>query len=269
MTAERLRWSPRSKELQPLPEHEPTAPALRVADSWLVDGSRVRRIEWHIQRFLRSCMEVAGPDLPQADTACFFQAAVAAVPDHGRWFPRVELVEPAPGSFSLRLWLRPAPQLSSTLRMRVSPGPDRRIHPTRKGPDLELLARLRAEAAHAGADEALLLDDQGQVLEGTTTSLLWWRDDVLCAPAQTLPILPGVTRRILLDEAARTGTRTALESPAPRVRELDGLEVWAVNALHGIRPVVRWVGEEMTAGEAVKAPQWSTQLDLLRSSRLY
>lgn len=80
MTAERLRWSPRDKGLQRLPEHEPAAPTLWVVDSWLADAGRVRRIEWHAERFLRSCAAVTGPDVPEADAACFFEAAVAAVP---------------------------------------------------------------------------------------------------------------------------------------------------------------------------------------------
>ncbi|MCQ4082789.1 aminotransferase class IV [Streptomyces sp. RB6PN25] len=267
MIAERLRWSSQDKQLEPLPEHESAAAPLRVADSWLADAGRVRRIEWHAERFLRAVVDGPGP--ARFDAARFFEAAVAAIPEQGRWFPRVELVEPAQGSFSLRLWLRPAPEPGSALRMWASPRPDRRLHPTRKGPDLDLLATLRAEAVAAGADEALLLDDQGRVLEGTTTSLLWWRGDVLCAPVLTPSILPGVTRRILLDEAARAGIRTVLESPAPELRQLDGLEVWAVNALHGIRPVAGWVGKAMTAGEAVKAPFWRAQLDLFCSSPLY
>jgi hypothetical protein len=57
---------------------------------------------------------------------------------------------------------------------------------------------------------------------------------------------------VLLADAAVAGTPVAFESRTPA--ELAGLEVWAVNALHGIRPVTGWVGAPINAGSA---KQWA------------
>ena len=73
------------------------------------------------------------------------------------------------------------------------------------------------------------------MLEGGTTSLLWWREGTLCAPPPRAPVLPGITRSLLLAHAAAV----AFENVTPA--DLAGLEVWAVNALYGIRPVTAWL----------------------------
>jgi hypothetical protein len=43
--------------------------------------------------------------------------------------------------------------------------------------------------------------------------------------------------------------------------ELNGLEVWTVNALHGVRPVVAWVNADSVPGPGTRAPQWQARLD--------
>jgi branched-subunit amino acid aminotransferase/4-amino-4-deoxychorismate lyase len=138
------------------------------------------------------------------------------------------------------------------------PRPDARTQPRVKGPDLAWLAAARDTAVTAGADEAVLLSADGRVLEGTTTSILWWRGDALCAPSAD-SVLPGITRSILTEAVAASGAPVACENPRPR--DLSGLEVWAVNALHGIRPVTGWVGSDFSAGSAHRAARWQRYLE--------
>ncbi|HET8558110.1 MAG TPA: aminotransferase class IV, partial [Gaiellaceae bacterium] len=58
-------------------------------------------------------------------------------------------------------------------------------------------------AVAAGADDALLVADDGTVLEAPTANV-WWREgDTLLTPSLDLPILAGVTRGILLELAER------------------------------------------------------------------
>jgi branched-subunit amino acid aminotransferase/4-amino-4-deoxychorismate lyase len=134
-----------------------------------------------------------------------------------------------------------------------------RTRPRTKGPDLDWLAGQRAAAVAAGADEAVLLSRSGRVLEGATTSIMWWHGDKLCAPPPDAGVLPGITRLILLDLAAFIGVGITLRCPVPA--ELAGLEVWAVNALHGIRPVTGWVGADIEPGPVRRAARWQCYLD--------
>jgi len=61
----------------------------------------------------------------------------------------------------------------------------------------------RAEADAAGADEALLSNTDGHVVEGAASNFFWLPDaNTLCTPPCAAGILPGVTRTAVLEIAA-------------------------------------------------------------------
>ena len=57
----------------------------------------------------------------------------------------------------------------------------------------------RAEADTAGADEALLLNTDGFVVEGASSNLFWIEANTVCTPPLTSGILSGVTRAVVLE----------------------------------------------------------------------
>jgi branched-subunit amino acid aminotransferase/4-amino-4-deoxychorismate lyase len=228
--------------------------ALLAADSWLVADGRVRAVERHWARFSATCGEHGVR--PEAIAALRAELERAVPPD-GRWFPRVELRADGELAFELR----PAPPREPTVVAWIADVPDPRSAPRRKGPDLERLAALRERAAAHGAGEAVLADDDGRLLEGAFTSLLWWEGATLCAVPDDAPILPGVTRALLLELARGDGTPVAWRRPAPA--ELAGNETWLVSALHGIRAVTRWTDGGPAGGDAPRAAAWQRRLDEL------
>jgi branched-subunit amino acid aminotransferase/4-amino-4-deoxychorismate lyase len=224
--------------------------ALLVADSWLVDEGYERAAGAHWDRFGAACL-AAGAE--REELRRFAAAARAALPHDGRWFPRVELTA---AGFALRVRRAPPPVREARVVV-GAPGDPRRC-PRRKGPDLELLAGLRASARARGGDELLLCDDSGGLLEGALSSLLWWEGDALCTtPAERT--LPGVTRALLLAIAAQRGVELRVRVPQPA--ELAGRETWLTSALHGIRVVTAWVEPRQAAGAATRAPVWREELD--------
>lgn len=261
-----MTWSPHRGLTAPnahssAPTSVPTVgERLAVADSWLLRDGRVRALARHRERFLRSCGDSGGPSLRQL--VAFWQDMTAALPRTGEWFPRVEL---GAESRELRLLLRPAPPLGTGVRVWSAGQVDPRTLPRRKGPDLDILARVRRRASAEGADEAVLIAPSGVVLEGATTSLLWWEDDTLCVPSPQLPVLPGVTTALIQERAQHTGVRVAHRERT--LADLAGREVWLVNALHGIRPVTEWTGgtepriRVMRAGQSVWATEWRQWLE--------
>jgi branched-subunit amino acid aminotransferase/4-amino-4-deoxychorismate lyase len=225
---------------------------LDVADSFLVADGLVRGLTWHAERFAGSCRRRHG--VPAGATVPFLLAACAALPRSGRWFPRLEFE--AGSGFRLRL--RPAPPQAGGVVLARAGGRDPRTDPAVKGPDLAMLTGLRRSAAARGGDEVLLLSGAGTVLEGALSAVLWWRGEVLCMPPLDLPVLPSVTRRLLVEIAAAAGTEVRLEVCRPD--DLDGLELWSAGALHGIRPVTGWLDADLAAGPARLAPAWQSSL---------
>jgi branched-subunit amino acid aminotransferase/4-amino-4-deoxychorismate lyase len=231
---------------------------LLAADSWLVVDGRVRAVERHWARFSAACGE-HGVD--REALAAFRGRVERALSARGRWFPRVELR--AGGELSVRV--RPAPPREPTVVAWIADVPDPRRAPRRKGPDLERLAALRERAAGHGAGEAVLFDADGRLLEGAFTSLLWWEGETLCAVPDDAPILPGITRALLIEIAHLRDSPVAQRRPAPH--ELAGCETWLVSALHGIRAVSRWADGGPAAGDAARAEDWQRLLDELAAGQ--
>lgn len=87
-------------------------------------------------------------------------------------------------------------------QMRLVPGDRLAMHKT--GSKLfQVLARQEAEAA--GADEALLVNTNGEVAEGASANLFWVRGGVIYTAPTAVGMLPGVTRAVVLELCAQQG----------------------------------------------------------------
>jgi para-aminobenzoate synthetase/4-amino-4-deoxychorismate lyase len=116
----------------------------------------------------------------------------------------------------LRIGLLPLPVGAGDWRLR------------HKTTDRGFYEKALAVAQAAGADEAVFLDDQGRVTEGSFTNLFVERDGVLLTPTAELGLLPGVLRRSLLDSGRAREAELGVGDLA------DGFYVG--NALRGLLP---------------------------------
>ncbi len=76
-----------------------------------------------------------------------------------------------------------------------------------------ILARM--EAVQAGADEAILLNTQGNVTEGTTDNVFVVRDQQIFTPAVTEGALDGITRQVVLELAGELGLACRQQTLSP------------------------------------------------------
>lgn len=96
-----------------------------------------------------------------------------------------------------------------------------------------VLARLDLDA---GEDEALLLDLDGRLTEGTVSNLFFVREGTLHTPSLAVPVLPGITRSVVFDLAAEAGVpvETGRYRPAD-LRAAD--EAFLTNTTWEVRPI--------------------------------
>ena len=99
----------------------------------------------------------------------------------------------------------------------------------------------RLLAAQHDADEGVFVDDSGHLCEGTTSSLFLVRHGVISTVPAT-GILPGITRRVVLDLAAQSGIAKA-EQPLTRRDLSECDEAFLTSSVGEIVPVVK-VGHE-------------------------
>jgi branched-subunit amino acid aminotransferase/4-amino-4-deoxychorismate lyase len=78
----------------------------------------------------------------------------------------------------------------------------------------------RSQADEAGADEALLTNSEGAVVEGASSNLFWLENEIICTPPLAAGVLPGVTRAVVLEICRKLGraTREADITPAQLLR---------------------------------------------------
>lgn len=209
---------------------------LAVADSWLVEDGRARSLSEHYERFQNWVQAICD----RKDVTDFCIAVTGLIPREGRWFPRIELLSNEnTGETQLVFRLREAPDQIESMTLWSYSEPDPRVNPLVKGPDLSLGMQMRRAAQMHGADEAVILNTDGYILEGALSAIVWFRDDVLCAPGNDLDWIPSITRKEVFAIAEQMGLVTRTEKVKPA--DLVDLEIWGLSSLHGIRPVDEWV----------------------------
>ncbi|MFM6962830.1 MAG: aminotransferase class IV [Micrococcales bacterium] len=210
---------------------------LAVADSLLVENGRARSLEAHFERFKRGVEKVSPSELHLLPSLFEFFRQLVSI--EGRQFPRLELHANQPAGQRLHLHLRSAPDALGPATLWTFPDADPRIDPSIKGPDLALGAELRNKAQILGADEAVIIDSDGYLIEGALSAIVWWRGDVLCAPNDEVSWLDSVTRGEVFAIAEQMGLSTRVERVKPA--DLVESEVWMLSSLQAIRPVVDWL----------------------------
>jgi 4-amino-4-deoxychorismate lyase len=106
------------------------------------------------------------------------------------------------------------------------------------------------DGVRRGWDEILLTHHDGTVLEGTRSSVFIVESGRLVTPPASLPILPSVTRDVIL-EAARRLSIPAFEEPFPLARLLAADEVFISASVRGLRAATSFEGAPLGRGTPV------------------
>ena len=147
--------------------------------------------------------------------------------------------------------------------------------PTRRVPDAAIPAGAKTHNYLNGilarldlhdADEALVRDVDGYVAEGATSNVFFVREDGLHTPTTDGPVLPGITREVVLDLAREEEipVHTGWYDPAD-VREAT--EAFLTNTTWEIRPIETADGIEVGGGPVTDLLR--TRFDHLVEDRHY
>jgi len=99
----------------------------------------------------------------------------------------------------------------------------------------------RAEAEAQGADEALLLNGNGEVAETAGGNLFWVYQDKICTVPTGRGVLPGITRAVVLEICQALGLETNKRVIKPEMlRNAEG--IFVTQSALGIIPVVAFDG---------------------------
>lgn len=217
------------------------------------DGSLVD-FDRHAERMERGC---AALGLPAPDRDALALAATRALDEAGLTPVRAAVrlnwtagsggrgldrpAEPAPRLFVLA-FAAPAPAASvslATVSVRRNEG-----SPLSRLKSLSYLDNVlaRREAATSGADEALMLNTQGQVSCAAAANLFWFDGDRLLTPALDCGVLDGTVRARVLDWARGEGVQVE-ETRATYAALAAGSGLFLTNSLIGVQSIAALDGQ--------------------------
>jgi branched-subunit amino acid aminotransferase/4-amino-4-deoxychorismate lyase len=210
-----------------------------------VRAGRVWLLARHAERLARDARIARLGELePEACRSTFATAARAHFPDRegvlrleahpGAGAPRLLATSRALGPEPERWRARSAPE--------THPGPG--AAPGVKWLDDPFWAPIRAATRAAGADEALVFDAAGRLVEGARTSLVVvLADGRACTPPLARGGVAGVARAVALAALPELA-----EADVPRSALAGAREIVALNAVRGARPVTWLDGAAVGAG---------------------
>ena len=207
-------------------------PSAGVFSSLLVTDGQTRGLADHLARLASSVLDLYGKELPaglRADLA----ACLASAPT-GRL--RIT-VRPVGGPLQATIGvvpLHPAPAAVGAITLRpatVAGGIG-----ARKWRDRRLLAELAARAGVTAAEQVLITDETGEILETDRANVFAVIDGVLLTPPADGRLLPGTTRAAVIRAAHAEGIRVG-QKPLTLDDLADASEVFVTNAVAGVLPV--------------------------------
>jgi branched-chain amino acid aminotransferase len=108
----------------------------------------------------------------------------------------------------------------------------------------------RAEAKEKGADEALLVNTNGEVAETASGNLFWVYDDKICTVPTGRGVLPGITRAVVLEICQTLGLQVNKRVIKPEaLRNSEG--IFVTQSTLGIVPIATFDGETVTPSPLV------------------
>jgi len=227
-----------------------------------VYGGTPFRLEEHLDRLRASSVRLGLPDPDSGELRDAAQVALACAATKEAvlrlyWTPGV----PPEGPRGIALvsavpdWIEPARARGQRL---VSLAYPRRsapwLLPGTKSVSYATHIAAESEAKRRGADDAVLVDLDGTVLEGPVTNI-WWREGrTLLTPSLELGILAGETRAVLHDLAAEAGYDVETGT-YPLERLVAAGEVFTSSSVREVMPVAAVDGRTLASREAAAALQ--------------
>lgn len=216
-------------------------------------------LDEHLRRLADGCaaLGLPAPDLARARRLCEDAARTVS----GRAAVRLTLTAGSGGRGLDRL-ASPGPRLFATAAPAPLPqGPATLITSAVRRNEGSPASRLktlgyidnvlaRAEATAAGADEALMLNNRGEVACASAANVFWIKGARLFTPALACGVLSGITRARVLASAAFAGLEPVEIATGPQNISCPDA-FFLANSLVGLRPVCALDGIEIPQSPTV------------------
>ncbi len=212
----------------------------------LARGGELVWLDEHLDRMARSCAALGLPPLDVGEARRLCEDAATTVP--GRAAVRLTLTagsggrgldrpaDPAPRLFAAAA---PAPKPAGPAGLIISKVRRNEGSPASRFKTLAYLDNIlaREEALASGADEAVMLNNRGEVACAAAANVFWIAGETLFTPGLSCGVLSGVMRARVLSWAEEAGLQ-AVETAAGPDAMLAADAIFLTNSLNGVRPAL-------------------------------
>lgn len=252
---------------------DPTEPVIRADDEGLLRGraafetlriysGRPFRLEAHLDRLTASAASIGLPAVERRRLQVLVGLVLPKAAGGDASLRLVWTAGPASGAPSALALLSSVPDWIEATRERGATAVSLLgvrasapwLLPGVKSTSYAVNMAAEAEARRRGVDEALFVDGDGTVLEGTVTNVWWRAGKTLFTPSLDLGILAGVTRATLMELAPDCGFDVE-EGAYPLARLLDAEEAFTSSSVREVMPLVEVDGQTLGRGPAADVLQ--------------
>jgi 4-amino-4-deoxychorismate lyase len=247
---------------------DPTEAVLRADDEALLRGrgafetlrvysGRPFRLDDHLERLFASAASIGLPPLERDELVRLAELVLPAADEDDAVLRFVWTAGPEGGGATGLALLSEVPAKLEDLRSRGSRivsllGVRAAVPwllPGVKSTSYAVNMAAEAEAKRRGADDAIFVDPEGIVLEGTVTNV-WWRvGGTLFTPTLELGILAGVTRSAVLELAGGRGYEVS-DGTFPLSDVLAAEEAFTSSSVRELLPIAAIDGHALPLGPA-------------------
>ena len=212
--------------------------------SFLVENEKVKGLQLHLERLINDSFDIFGQSPEKNDIL----KNISAFLDHqeANYYGGIRVtIFPAnfslanPGdvnAFNILVTGRKA-EKTTLSPINIATIEAKRTYPLQKTSNMIANLKARSEAQSKGAQDAVMLHD-GIITEGATWNIFFGSGNNLVTPSIQSEILPGITRKLLI-EAAFAANYKIIESEIT-ITDIEKYQYcFITNALIGLRPVLR------------------------------
>lgn len=211
-----------------------------VFSTCLVRDGRIPFFQNHLDRLRRQSLQLALPIDP-FDVTLLPQLLRSNDALEGSW--RLKLIQTPHHQQMMITRALPPPKIVNLVLY-----PDPIVRPLAKLKSLAYYDRflVKQYALTKGAEDSLVLDAKGNILETAFSNILWLKNKTLHFVDPSLPYLEGITQQALLNAAEKMGYEISPSSSS--IGELQGATAFTTNAIQGVVPVCSFDGVSLETG---------------------
>ncbi|NPA53070.1 MAG: aminodeoxychorismate lyase [Aquificae bacterium] len=212
-----------------------------IFETFRYEGKLPKYIDWHYERLSKGAESFKIPKITKEDFIYYIEKAVSYFEEKDLYVKTILLPEGnipfpvVPYKSNLMVVVKPFKQSKKEISLTVAPFRVHSSDPLLRYKTTNYLRNILAKryALEKGFDDAVFINEKGEVTETTSANIFWIKGIYLFTPSEECGLLPGITRKAVIEKAPNLGF-IVIEGRFPYEDLKKADYIFVTNALNGI-----------------------------------